>query len=234
MEKLVVATTMPDEPEEGASAEGSEQQTPPQIIQFQIPVQQPLQGRAVVQEGAGTQPQIIVQNASPQQQSQAIQQPLPNVVNLIDNMTDATKEGNKSEAQVSSQIILIASAIIAIVGVFALNTDSKSSQHFSWQVGTLLIVAIAGLGTALAAGVMHFVLERRFWYGNRQKSMDAIGLLAAISNPEDRNNAAAAATNQMKPGSNRIAFYLQVISFFIGVLALLILVVSEIVAKVHG
>ncbi len=225
------------QPDQKNQVTEEQSQSQPQLLQFEIPVQQPVQSQPNViqlqgppQEGGAPQ-QILIQN--PQQQQVSVEQPLPNVVNLIKVIDDSTLEGNRSESQVSSQIILIASAVIAILGVFALNSEDGSPRQFSWQIGSLLVIAVIALGMALASGIMHFVLERRFWYENRQRGMDAVGIISAIGNPTDRNNAAAAASNQLKPGSNRTAFYLQVLSFFIGVIALLILVVSEVISKVN-
>jgi len=158
-------------------------------------------------------------------------QQLPNVAGLVNGVSEATKEGNSSESQVPSQIILISSAILTIVGVFALNTDAKK---ISWPIGVLLLIAVFGLGVALLAGVFHFTSERRFWYGNREKGVFALGILAGIQNDVDRDRAAALATNQMNPSSNRAPFYVQTVSFTLGVTSLLILVVAEIVIKMHG
>lgn len=204
-----------NEPGKENKPDGLPAQEQPQTIQFQIPFQVPLQQPLTNQQLAPEAPRE-----------------LPNVVALVNGVNESTKEGNSSESQVPSQIILIASAILTIVGLFALNSDS--TRKISWQVGTLLLLAIFGLGVALLAGVLHFTSERRFWYGNRERGIFALNMLAGIQNDADRDRAAALATNQMNNNSSRLAFYTQAISFTIGVIALLILIVAEVISKIHN
>jgi hypothetical protein len=116
------------------------------------------------------------------------------------------QEGNKAEAQIVSQIILISSAVLVIVGVFVVNPDLK---HISRAAGSILLIAVGGLGLSLLAGVFHFVVERSFWYQN-----------AKTDGPVIKTN-----------GPSQIPLWSQVLLFTLGMLALIILVLSQIKAK---
>lgn len=207
-------------PSDGESKETEVSSQESQTIRFQIPP-------------PGVQPQPVFQISSQGAQPQPLTQPsaqdqsgtLKNVESLIESVQEATKEGNRSESQVPAQIILIASAILAAVGVASFDTHSR---HIAWPTGVLLLIAVIGLGVSLLSGVLHFMTERKFWYRNRERGIFALNILSAVSNPVDRDNAALQASGLMSQGSSRGALWLQVTSFLIGVSALVVLVVAKI------
>jgi hypothetical protein len=155
----------------------------------------------------------------------------PNNVNaqaLSSAITEATKEGNNSEAQVTLQIILVSSAILAILGGFVIGLNHA---NFGWQVKALLAVSALGLGLSLLAGILHFVSERSFWYKIRSDGQAAAGIVSAVANLSDRENSARQAMNQIDRGSSRIAFWISVVCFIIGVSALLVLVIEKVLSN---
>src|ERR1039458_9768740 len=89
------------------------------------------------------------------------QQPVTNTQTLLESLKDFVTQGNKAEEKVALQIILISSAILAIISGIGL---SSNGSKISIAAGILLILAIIGLGVSLVAGVMHFISERKFWY----------------------------------------------------------------------
>jgi hypothetical protein len=175
--------------------------------------------------------QIPVQNQATDNTAPSSQPPkqLEAVVRLIESGKEVGEQGNSAESQVASQIILISSAILGAIGVLSLNNSGK----IPWPEGVLLLLAVVGLGTSLIAGVSHFMSERKFWYNNREKIVSALNIVSAIASPADRNNAAAQASNQLIEKSSEGAFWVQIVSFAIGILALIILAISTIVIKLY-
>lgn len=173
---------------------------------------------------SANQPQIQFQI-----QNQPEQGLPPAVSQLLNSVKVNTEEGNASEAQVSSQIILIASAILAIVGVYALNSDIK---QIPWETGSILLIAAIGLGSSLLAGVFHFASERKFWYKNREAGIFALDIIFKVSNPQDQNQAAQLAAEKLDVSSKRHAFWTQIICFAVGVVSLIVLVCAIIISKI--
>lgn len=176
------------------------------------------------------------QQQNPQPPAPVIQLQLPgipsvpqrasNVQLLIEVNKEYVNQGNKSEEKVALQIILTASAILAIIsGVGITNTTSK----YSMPAAVLLILAIVSLGVAVAAGVIHFITERHFWYSNWKKTSDALNTIAPIPDEQSREAAAYSALANTRQGSNRAAFTIMVITFLTGTVSLLIIIVAAIV-----
>jgi hypothetical protein len=158
------------------------------------------------------------------------QQPVSNTQTLLESLKDFVIQGNKSEEKVALQIILICSAILAIISSVGL---SKDIDDLDVAVGLLLITAVTGLGVSLIAGVIHFISERKFWYTNWGKASDALKVMQTMSNPAERENAALVALSNTEPRSSRVAFWIQIISFLVGVTSLLVLIVAAIISKIN-
>jgi hypothetical protein len=186
-------------------------------------------------------PQELLKKAVPADQTSG-QTILPNVqvriegpgsatpVQQLTAMTvEATQEGNRSEERVSLQIILIDSAILAIIGGIGLSQNDK--LHFSAPAAILVILSTLGLGLSLFAGVMHFILERQFWYGLRKHGRTTLNVASVVQNADDQNRAAVQAAIDAPQGSNRVAFWIQVVSFMVGIVPLIILICANIISK---
>ncbi len=158
------------------------------------------------------------------------QQPPSNVQILVETIKESTKEGNSSEAQVAQQIILISAAILAVVGGFAFSSNEGS---FNALTTLLLMITVVCLGGSLFSGVVHFIMERQFWYGNRQKGIAALNIVKKVSTPLDQENSALQALSELNEGSKRVAFWFQIASFVIGIITLLVLISAVIISKAH-
>lgn len=216
-----------DAPPGGEPVELPMQQGQPQAIpQIQFEMAQPGQQIPLVQFLPQSTPQLIAQTQQP-----VTPQILKNVQDLVDTMTNSTKEGNVSEAQIPSQIILISSAILAVVGVFALGSGSEDVT-LGVSKAILFITAVVGLAVSLLTGVLHFLSERKFWYRIREKSQFALNIISAVKTDADRDNAALQASRLMDSGSSRMAIWVQMISFSVAMIALVTLVLMAIVEKI--
>jgi hypothetical protein len=158
----------------------------------------------------------------------APQQPVSNTQALLESNKDFVSQGNQAEEKVALQIILISSAILAIISGVGI---TKENQNINVAFGILLILAVLGLGVSLISGVLHFISERKFWYKNWMTSSDALKMIQTMANPAERENAALVALANTEPSSNRIAFGIQIVSFLIGVVALLIIIVTAIIIR---
>lgn len=160
----------------------------------------------------------------------APQHSVSNTQALLEASKEFVAQGNSAEEKVALQIILISSAVLALVG--GLGISNQNNVSFTVGVGMLLIIAVIGLGLSLVAGVVHFMLERKFWYDGWRKGADALKIIQTMSNPTEKENAALIAISSTPQGSNRTAFWLQIISFLIGVMSLLIIIVIGIISKI--
>ncbi len=148
---------------------------------------------------------------------------------ILDNsIQEATKEGNASEATVAKQIILISSTIIVLIGVLVFQPNPNLSKFDS----VTLLVAVAGLGVALLAGVAHFWAERHFWYKLRQQGLFIFRLLKDVQEP-GLEQAIGNVEKEFAVGPNRTAFWIQLAGFSVGSMALIIVVVAKIISTQH-
>ncbi len=157
------------------------------------------------------------------------QRPITNTQALVESIKDFTSQGNQAEEKVALQIILISSAVLAIIGGVAVNRGTNSIGIIA---ALFLIVSVAGLGISLLTGVIHFISERRFWYKNREKAVDALKVIGTMQNPVDKENAALAALSNTQEGSSRAAWIIQLVSFLVGASALIVLVVAAVVSEI--
>ena len=163
----------------------------------------------------------LLPNANPQHQ-------VSNVQTLIESARDFASQGNGAEEKVALQIILISSAILAIISGVGIAKDSISLPI---AATILLIFSVLGLGVSLIAGVVHFVTERDFWYKNQRKASDALNLIEKMVDPEEKERTAFQALSDTNPNSNRAAFWIQILSFSIGSVSLIILIIAGIISK---
>ena len=144
-------------------------------------------------------------------------------------MREATDGVNLSESVVAAQIILIASAVLAIVGALVFNNNLA---HVSVITGTLLLISVLGLGLSLLSGVVHFWSERKFWESIRQELLIRRStILSTISKSEEQELAAETVTKDFSRGSNRFFWVVQLLSFVSGMGALLLLLIARIIGK---
>jgi hypothetical protein len=149
---------------------------------------------------------------------------------LLEANRDLGNQGNAAEEKVALQIILISSAILAIVSAVGF---SKIETPIALPAGILLVIAVLGLGVSLVAGITHFITERAFWYGNGRRSSEALKLISNLTSDIEKEKAAYAALGSLEPASNRAAFWVQILSFLVGVIGLVILIIAAVITHIR-
>jgi len=162
--------------------------------------------------------------------AQIPRQSASNLQILLESTKENVTQGNRAEEKVALQIILISSAVLAIVGSLGISQDGQIRLNI--EAGILLVVALLGLGISLVAGVIHLILERKFWYEGFEKSVDALKIIETMHNDVDKEKAALASLSTQPRSSNRVAFWMQNVCFLVGVVSLLVILITGVIQKI--
>lgn len=141
--------------------------------------------------------------------------------NLQKDLATWTNETNQAENEVSKQVLLVASATLAILG------SVISDTRVLGVVLALVTIAVISLTVSIVSGVVQFCVTFSFWQKGTIQITSVQKYLQTEDNLNKRQGAIELTAQDLNgKGSNQLFFWTQISSFLLSVviLAMVILI----------